>query len=136
MNIYIEKIISYGTYKHPHYLNLRNDRVYNLREVLSKFPYQNQKEVEQSQNFLRLFYVDYNVLVREFIEKYNDPDLTEASKTWTDEDWFDVEFRRYIDGDRPLEYAWFEYHDDRLREAAIAWCEKNNLRYSKKKYKW
>jgi len=135
MLLYIEKIISYGTYNYPHYLNLKNNRVYYLDEVLSKFRYQNQKEVEQSQEFIRLFYLDYNELVREFIEKYNDPDLTEASKTWTDEERFDIEFRRYIDGDHPLENAWYKYRDDRLCESAIAWCEKNNIRYSNKKYK-
>lgn len=135
MKLYIDKICHYGIYSYPYYLYLRNYQVYDIKEVLSKYRFQTQKDVEQSDRFVRFFYVDYNTLVKNFIKEYNDDDLTEASKTWIDEEMFDTEFRRYIDGTY-FSKDWHEYKLNKLREAAIVWCEKNNIKYSKKQLKW
>lgn len=101
--VYIEKIFWYGDFSSPHYLNLKNAEIYGLDEALAKFGFKTQEEIEESSDFVRLFYVDYNELVRDFIRLYNDDDLTEASKKWTDEETFDDNFRWYIDGYSPIE---------------------------------
>lgn len=134
--VYIEKIFWYGDFSPPHYLNLKNAKIYRLDEMFPKFGLKSQKEIEESSDFVRLFYLDYNELVRDFIKLYDDDELTEASKTWTDEEWFDVEFRRYIDGVVPLDDAWYDYEEDRLWEEAVKWCKENNIKYSTKKFKW
>lgn len=134
--VYVENIYWYGTSSYPYYLNLKNAKVYKVDDVLSKFGFKSQKEIEESDDFVRLFYVDYNELVRDFIKLYDDDELTEISKTWIDEDRFGIEFRCYIDGVTPLEYDWYAYRYDRLREAAVKWCEENKVKYSKKKWKW
>lgn len=134
--VYIERLTWYGDSPYPFYLNLKNAEIYGLDEALAKFGFKTQKEIEESSDFVRLFYVDYNELVRDFIRLYNDDDLTEASKKWTDEETFDDKFRWYMDGDSPLEDAWYDYEEDRLWEEAVKWCKENNIKYSTKKFKW
>lgn len=119
--VYVENIYWYGTSSYPYYLNLKTAKVYKVDDVLAKFGFKSQKEIEESSDFIKL---------------YGDDELIEASKTWIDEERFGIEFRCYIDGVTPLEYDWYAYRYDRLREAAVKWCEENKVKYSKKKWKW